>query len=42
MGEQQEDQEIDEIKSRASAINFDSGKEPEDESDIDYDPSRDH
>ena len=41
MGGQQEDQEIDEVDSGASDSNFDSGVEPMDESDGDYDPSRD-
>ena len=41
MGEQQVDQEVDEVELGVSSSSLDSGKEPEDESDPDYDPSRD-
>ena len=42
VGEQAEDQEIDEVKSGASDSSFDLGEEPKDDSNPDYDPSRDH
>ena len=41
MGEQQDQQEVDDAESEASTTSFDSGEEPNDESDPDYDPSRD-
>jgi len=40
-GEQQVDQEIDEVELRVSDSSFDSGEELYDESDPNYDPSRD-
>ena len=36
------DHEVIEVESSASDSSFDSGKEPEGESDSDYNPSRDH
>jgi len=42
MGEQQVDQEINEVEFSASDSSFDLVEEPEDESYLDYDPSRDH
>jgi len=39
--EQQVEQEVGDAESEASTSDFDSGKEPDDESDSDYDPSRD-
>ena len=44
LGEEQEpqvQQEVDSAESEASMSSFDSGEEPDDESDPDYDPSRD-
>ena len=40
--EQQVEQEVDEVYSGVSDSRFDLGEEPEDESDLDYDHSRDH
>ena len=40
--EQQVQQEIGDAESEASTSSFNSGEEPNDESDLDYDPSRDH
>lgn len=42
VGEQQEDQEVDEVEPGTSNSNFDLSEEPEDESDLNYNPSRDH
>ena len=39
--EQQVRQEVGDVESEASTSRFDSGEEPDDESDPDYDPSRD-
>jgi len=39
--DQQVEQEADEIESGVSDSSFDSGEEPQDEFDPDYDPSRD-
>jgi len=41
VGKQQVDQEIDEVEFGPSDRSFDSGEEPEDEYDPDYDSSRD-
>jgi len=39
--EQQVEQEVGDSQSKESTSSFDSGEEPDDESDSDYDPSRD-
>jgi len=39
--EPQVQQEVDNAESEGSTSSFDSGEEPDDESDPDYDPSRD-
>jgi len=39
--EPQVQQEVNNAKSEASISSFDSGEEPDDQSDLDYDPSRD-
>ena len=41
IAEQQVEPEVGDAKPEASTSSFDSGKEPDDESDPDYDPSRD-
>jgi len=40
--EPQVQQEVDNAESEATESSFDSGEEPDDESNPDYDPSRDH
>lgn len=42
LGEHQDDHNLERAKSGASNCSFDSGKGSRDESDPDYDPSRDH
>ena len=39
--EQQVQQEVGDVELEASTSSFDSGEEPDDESDLDYNPSRD-
>ena len=38
---QRVEQEVGDAQSKASTSSFDSGEEPDDESNLDYDPSRD-
>ena len=42
MVEQQVRQEVGDVESEASTSRFDSGEEPDDESDLDYGPFRNH